>query len=37
MMFYDIDYVRQHWGRLFRIISVTQKAYGPQTAVLLER
>ena len=37
MVFYDIDYVRQHWGRLFRILSVTQEAYGPQTAVLLER
>ena len=37
MVFYDIDYVRQHWGRLFRILSVAQEAYGVQTCLLLER
>jgi ubiquinone/menaquinone biosynthesis C-methylase UbiE len=37
MVFYDIDYLRQRWARLFRILSVTPEAYGPQTAVLLER
>ena len=36
-VFYDIDYVRQHWGRLFRILSVTPGAYSYQTGVLLER
>ena len=36
-VFYHIDHVRQHWGRLFRICSVTQEAYSLQTAVLLER
>jgi SAM-dependent methyltransferase len=33
---YDIDYLRQHWGRILSIISVTQEAYGGQTAVLME-
>ena len=36
-VFYDIDYIRQHWGRLFRIQSVTPGAYDHQTAILLER
>jgi SAM-dependent methyltransferase len=36
-VFYDIDYVRQHWSHLFRICSITQEAYSHQTAVLLER
>jgi hypothetical protein len=36
-VFYDIDYIRQHWGRLFRIQSVTPGAYSHQTAILLER
>lgn len=36
-VFYDIDFVRQHWGRLFRILSVTPDAYGHLTAVLLGR
>jgi ubiquinone/menaquinone biosynthesis C-methylase UbiE len=36
-VFYDIDYVRQHWSRHFRILSVTQAAFTYQTAVLLER
>ena len=36
-VFYDIDYVCQHWGRLFRIRSVTPAAHGYQTAILLER
>ena len=37
MVFYDIDDVCQHWGRLFRILSVTQEAYSVQTCLLLER
>ncbi|WP_197446187.1 class I SAM-dependent methyltransferase [Tautonia plasticadhaerens] len=36
-VFYDIDYIRRHWGRHFRIHSITQEAYGKQTAVLLGR
>jgi hypothetical protein len=35
-VFYDIDYLRQHWGRILNIISVTQEAYGGQTAILME-
>jgi ubiquinone/menaquinone biosynthesis C-methylase UbiE len=35
-VFYDIDYLRRHWGRILNIISVTQEAYGGQTAVLME-
>jgi SAM-dependent methyltransferase len=36
-VFYDIDYLRQHWGRILKFISVTPEAYGYQTAVLLEK
>jgi ubiquinone/menaquinone biosynthesis C-methylase UbiE len=36
-VFYDIDYFRRKWNRLFRIRSVTQEGHGYQTAVLLER
>jgi ubiquinone/menaquinone biosynthesis C-methylase UbiE len=36
-VFYDIDFIRQRWGRFFGILSVTQEAYGGQTAILLER
>jgi SAM-dependent methyltransferase len=35
-VYYDIDYLRQHWGRILNIISVTQEAYGGQSAVLME-
>jgi hypothetical protein len=35
-VFYDIDHLRRHWGRILKIISVTQEAYGGQTAVLME-
>jgi SAM-dependent methyltransferase len=36
-VFYDIDYLRQHWGRILKIKSITLEAYGYQTAVLLEK
>jgi ubiquinone/menaquinone biosynthesis C-methylase UbiE len=36
-VFYDIDYLRQHWGRILHMASVTQEAYGYQTAVVLKR
>jgi ubiquinone/menaquinone biosynthesis C-methylase UbiE len=36
-VFYDIDYLRWHWGRIMKIISVTPEAYGFQTAVLMEK
>ena len=35
-VYYDIDYLRRQWGRVLNIISVTQEAYGGQTAVLME-
>jgi SAM-dependent methyltransferase len=35
-VFYDIGHLRRHWGRILKIISVTQEAYGGQTAVLME-
>jgi SAM-dependent methyltransferase len=35
-VFYDIEYLRQQWGRILNIISVTQEAYGGQTAVLMK-
>jgi hypothetical protein len=35
-VFYDIDYIRERWGRLFRVRSVTPEAYFLLTAVLLE-
>ena len=36
-VYYDHDYIRRHWGRLFGVLSITQDAYWCQTAVLLER
>jgi len=36
-VFYDIDYLKRHWGRFLDIISVTQDAWGPQTAILLKK
>ncbi len=35
-VFYDIDYLRCHWGRILNVLSVTEEAYGYQTAILLE-
>jgi ubiquinone/menaquinone biosynthesis C-methylase UbiE len=36
-VFYDIDYLRQCWGRILRVISVVPEAYHHQTAVLLTK
>ncbi len=36
-VFYDIDFIRQQWGRFMDIVSVTEEAYGPQTAVLMRK
>jgi SAM-dependent methyltransferase len=36
-VFYDISYIRRHWSRYFEILSVTEEAYGPQTAILMQR
>ena len=37
IVFYDIDHLRQHWGRIFNIISVTPEAHGDQTAIVVEK
>jgi len=37
IVFYDIDYLRQHWGRILQIISVTPEAYGYQTAIVMKK
>jgi ubiquinone/menaquinone biosynthesis C-methylase UbiE len=36
-VFYDIDYLRKHWGNYLKVLSVTPEAYGYQTAVVLEK
>jgi ubiquinone/menaquinone biosynthesis C-methylase UbiE len=36
-VFYDIDYLRQHWGQMLNVRSITTEAYGYQTAVVLEK
>jgi ubiquinone/menaquinone biosynthesis C-methylase UbiE len=36
-VFYDVDYLRRHWGSMLTILSVTPEAYGYQTAILLEK
>lgn len=36
-VFYDIDYLCQRWGQILKVVSVTQEAYGYQTAILLEK
>jgi SAM-dependent methyltransferase len=36
-VFYDIDHLRQHWGRIFNIISITPEAHGYQTAIVVEK
>jgi len=36
-VFYDINYLQQHWGCFLDVISVTQDAYGAQTAILLKK
>jgi SAM-dependent methyltransferase len=36
-VFYHWDYIKRHWGRYFKILSRTEDAYGPQSAILLEK
>jgi len=36
-VFYDIDYLQRHWGCILDVISVTQDAWGAQTAILLTK
>jgi ubiquinone/menaquinone biosynthesis C-methylase UbiE len=36
-VFYDTDYLRNHWGNYLRVVSITPAAYGYQTAILLEK
>jgi ubiquinone/menaquinone biosynthesis C-methylase UbiE len=33
-VFYNIDYLRRHWGRMMNILSVTKEAYWEQTAIV---
>lgn len=37
MVFYDIEHLRQRWGRFFEVVAVVEKAYGFQTAVVLRK
>ena len=37
MVFYDIDYLRQHWGNYLKILSATEEAYVHQTAIVLQK
>ena len=36
-VFHDVDYVRKDWGQFFSVVSITEEAFGYQTAVLLEK
>jgi ubiquinone/menaquinone biosynthesis C-methylase UbiE len=36
-VFYDIDYLDQHWGRILNVVSITPEAYGYQTAIILQK
>jgi hypothetical protein len=36
-VFYDIDFLRQHWGRFLKVLSVTPEAYSYQTALVMEK
>ena len=36
-VFYDIDFLRQHWGRFLNVLSITPEAYSYQTALVLEK
>lgn len=37
MVFYDIDYLCQHWGNYLKILSINQEAYVHQTAIVLQK
>ena len=36
-VFYDIDYLQQHWGNYLEIISIHPEVYGYQTAILMKK
>jgi ubiquinone/menaquinone biosynthesis C-methylase UbiE len=36
-VFYDINYLSEHWGQIFKIVEIKQEAYWFQTAVLMEK
>ena len=36
-VFYDIDYLAQHWGNYLEVVSITPEAYGYQTAMMLRK
>ncbi len=36
-VFYDADYLVKHWGRFAKVVSVTEEAYGYQTALLFQK
>jgi hypothetical protein len=36
-VFHNIDYLRRRWGRIMNIVSVTEKAYYYQTAIVFEK
>jgi hypothetical protein len=31
------DFLRQHWGRFLKVLSVTPEAYSYQTALVMEK
>ena len=37
LVYYDIDYLRQHWGCFLNVLAVVPEAYGYQTAIVLEK
>ena len=37
IVYYDIEFLRRHWGNYLRVVSVTPEAYGYQTAIVLEK
>ena len=36
-VFYDIDYLCQHWGNYLKVLSTTPEAYVHQTAIVLQK
>jgi len=36
-VFYDIDYLCQHWGNYLNVVSTRQEAYVHQTAIVLQK
>ncbi len=36
-VFYNSAFIRRHWGRFVEVLSITPRAHGYQTAVVLTR